>query len=83
MSVVLLAKLNALSLKLVPVLVIFYAIFNIYTSSIGYMTINDQSATYRLTSKARSRKSSFVANLVISCIVLFISSIYLYSIWRL
>ena len=67
--------------KIFPLIIVFYAIFNIYTSVLGYMTFYDHQIDLRNT--FIYRKNSFVANLVISCLLLLISSILFYSAYDL
>ena len=73
----LIAKLGEHALKISPLLIILYAIFNIYTTVLGYMSVEDQQNEYQDRVKYRTR--SFKAGFVISSLVILISSIYFYA----
>jgi hypothetical protein len=73
----LIAKLGEHALKISPLLIILYAIFNIYTTVLGYLSVEEQQVAYQDSVKYRTR--SFTVGFVMSSLVIVVSSIYFYA----
>jgi hypothetical protein len=74
------AKLSKIALKASPLLIIFYAIYNLYISVLGYMTVEEQSVDYKKTVK--NRENSFIVGIVFSLFVILISATYGFSLFK-
>ena len=81
MSDLIVSKLNSLSLKIVPIIIILYCLLSIVSSFMGYGLSTEIPATTRLLSRNKTRKSTIFLHMFISFIVLIISMLYLRSVW--
>ncbi len=73
----LIAKLGEHAIKMSPLLIIIYAIYNMATNVLGYMTLEEHKNEHRDTIKYR--KNTFIVGMVMSGLVILISSIYFYT----
>ena len=72
-----LIKISKIALKLSPILLIVYGIYNLYTSVLGYMTVEEQNVNYK--EKFKNRINSFIVGIVISLIFILLSAIYTFN----
>jgi hypothetical protein len=70
-------KISEIALKYSPLFIIVYAIYNLSTSVLGYMTVEEQSDDYK--EKFKSRMNAFIVGIVASLLVIFLTSIHTFN----
>ena len=81
MSDFVVSKLNSMSLKIVPIMMVLYSLYSIYSSFMGYLLFSELGTSARLQSWNNSRKNTLQIHMFISVIVLLVSILYLRAVW--
>ena len=81
MSDFVVSKLNSMSLKIVPIMMILYSLFSIYSSFMGSLLYSELGTSSRFLSWNKSKLSTLRLHMGLSVIVLIISILFLRSVW--
>jgi hypothetical protein len=81
MSDFVVSKLNSMSLKIVPIMMILYSLFSIYSSFMGSLLYSELGTSARFQSWNKSKLSTLRLHMGLSVIVLIISILFLRSVW--
>ncbi len=81
MSDFVVSKLNSISIKLIPIIIIIYCSFSIMSSFMGYLLFSELGTSARLKSTNEMRKKTIHLHIGISFIILIVAILHLRSIW--
>jgi hypothetical protein len=81
MSDFVVSRLNSMSLRILPIIMIMYCLFSIFSAFMGYLLFSELGTSARLQSWNNSRKNTLQIHMFISVIVLLVSILYLRAVW--
>jgi hypothetical protein len=81
MSDFVVSKLNSMSFRIVPIMMILYSLFSIFSAFMGYLLFSELGTRESRQSWNESRRNTLQIHMFVSVIVLLISILYLRSVW--